>query len=124
MQITRQAARAFFLANWYWITAGVLAVILFLWILGFVDSCNGKIWQKKNEELKQEIQQGKGEVKQIEEQRQNANEQIKTADNKAATSGSNFNSVLNTDSSTRESNWSKTRAKWCQDHQSDSKCRK
>jgi Tfp pilus assembly protein FimT len=109
-------------ANW-WILVVVAVLILVISLAAQLSHCNSKKFQQKTEEQKQEINQGKGEAIQIEEQRNAKQDEIRQADNTANTAAGNFNAVLNTDSGARDSNWSNAKREWCKDHANDSKCK-
>lgn len=122
MSLTKDAAKALILANLHWIILGIIGLCLILYVVSSIDSCNSKKFEQKTNEQKGQISEGKGEVKQIEEQRTDEKQNINAVDNKAAAANGNFNAVINTDSSTRDKNWSNAKREWCRDHQTDSKC--
>ncbi len=112
-----------FISNLYWIAPLVIGLMVLIYIVAGVRSCQDSNWMKKTTEQKNEIQQGKGAAQEIEQQREDKKDEIKQVDSAANNSAGNFNAVQQTDSSTRSNNYNATRAEWCKDHPADSKCK-
>jgi hypothetical protein len=94
----------------------VLGGLLLLVIVARIDSCRTRQQERK--------------VKQIETNLIRGNVEIEAAVNKLTEAKANaekantvVNSEFDRDSSTRDSNFSTVRERWCREHPNDSKCR-
>ncbi len=116
MNFTKQGVRTLAIANIHWIALAAIALVLFFYLMAYVDGCNTKREEKKTAEQKAEINEGKGEVKQIEEQKNETKIEVNAAEQDSAAAANNAAAVVNTDASTRSASRAKARAEWCKDH--------
>jgi uncharacterized membrane protein YhiD involved in acid resistance len=104
--------------------AGLITIALFLVVIltifqvfrACLSSCSDRREEKKIEKIEANIVEKKVEANVL------TNIQVEV-ENEANNSSVNTNRVLNTDSGTRQSDFSTVKRKWCADHPKDSKCR-
>jgi hypothetical protein len=123
----KTTAKIWILANLYWLIPGILGLLLVLYIISSVGSCLDRRSELKEQQkqgnLANSIQQEKGAINVLSNQREveiiNAN-QITVNANVAA---ANLQHELNTDSGSRSASVSEAIRQFCADHPTDSYCR-
>jgi hypothetical protein len=96
----------------------IVGVILLLAIVfGRIGACRSRREEKKIANLQANIKTSEIEANVL------TNTQVEVETN-ANNASANTNSVLNTDSRDRESDFSAVKRRWCEDHPRDSKCQR
>lgn len=125
--ITLEMILAFWRARRLWLKPLLiaLAAVAAAGVLGYwFVSCGREREQRKTAEKKAAINQEKGKVEILSDEREKEKENANEAENKSIQAADNFNRVANVDSGERDSDWSAVKRKFCREHPGDSKCRR